>query len=300
MNMDSTKEEYDKLPPLSLPECVRRTPPSLDVGSTSTYSATNFQYELDSFSATCPNCNQIAINPRGIIFETAHLIDINCTLECINCNLYKIFHIRIYPNDMKISQQTENGWEDIQMTIPKMQYVKIFFLNLWYDVVYFFHLLTFNKFNKEIEDMEDILKIKKLSPDAIIPTYAHKTDSGMDLYAIEEILIPGRNSDDKNWRLVSTGIAIELPEHTEAQIRPRSGLALKNGVAAVIGTIDRGYTGILGVNLINNSLEWFKVEKGMRIAQMVIMPVLHPMVLEVKELSDTDRGEKGFGSTGTK
>lgn len=139
------------------------------------------------------------------------------------------------------------------------------------------------------------LKILKLSPEAIVPQYAHKDDSGMDLFAINDLVL--KSGEHK---LVKTGISIELPENTEAQIRPRSGMALKNGITVLNtpGTIDEGYRGEIGIILINHSKEDFQITKGMKIAQMVIMPVLKPKVIVVDKLSETERGEGGFGSTG--
>ena len=141
------------------------------------------------------------------------------------------------------------------------------------------------------------LRIKKVSNDAIIPSYAHEGDCGMDLYSIDNIILkPGES------QLVHTGIEIELPENTEAQIRPRSGLALKNSITVLNspGTIDEGYRGEIGVILINHSKVDFKVEKGMRIAQMVVKPTLKVNIVEINELSETERGKGGFGSTGIK
>ncbi|CDM69548.1 Deoxyuridine 5'-triphosphate nucleotidohydrolase [Clostridium bornimense] len=143
----------------------------------------------------------------------------------------------------------------------------------------------------------EILKIRKLSEDAIIPFYAHPGDAGLDLFSVEEITIePGKR------KLVATGISIELPKNTEAQVRPRSGLALKYGVTVLNspGTIDEGYRGEIKVILINHGEEAFKINKGDKIAQMVIMPVLTVDVKEVDMLNDSERGEGGFGSTGRK
>ncbi|CEH33218.1 dUTP diphosphatase [Romboutsia lituseburensis] len=139
------------------------------------------------------------------------------------------------------------------------------------------------------------LKIKKLHEDAIIPSFAHKGDAGMDLYSIEEVKIPSTES-----RLIKTGISLELPKNTEAQVRPRSGLALKHSVTVLNtpGTIDEGYRGEVGVILINHGKEDFIVTKNMKIAQMVVKPIYDINILEVNELNDTDRGEGGFGSTG--
>lgn len=136
---------------------------------------------------------------------------------------------------------------------------------------------------------------KKLQPSATLPSYAHPGDAGMDVCACEgATLQPGER------RLIRTGLVMELPGGTEAQMRPRSGLALKHGVTLLNspGTIDEGYRGELGVILINLGREPFEVLPGMRIAQMVIAPVLRVDAVEVAEVSDTARGAGGFGSTG--
>ena len=141
------------------------------------------------------------------------------------------------------------------------------------------------------------LKIKKIDDKAIIPNYAHEGDAGLDLYSVKELILnPGERG------LAHTGIQIELPKNTEAQIRPRSGLALKNGITTLNspGTIDEGYRGEIGVILINHSNEIFKVEQGMKIAQMVIKPVFKVNIIETEELSNSERNEKGFGSSGTR
>jgi dUTP pyrophosphatase len=139
------------------------------------------------------------------------------------------------------------------------------------------------------------LEVKRLTPDAALPLYAHPGDAGMDLHANESLTLrPGESG------MVRTGIAIALPPGTEAQVRPRSGLALKHGVTILNapGTIDAGYRGEVGVILINHGPADYHVAKGMRIAQMVIQPVLCVDVVEAQELSETRRGEGGFGSTG--
>ena len=139
------------------------------------------------------------------------------------------------------------------------------------------------------------IKIKRHSELAVIPKYAHPGDAGMDLYAIDSLTLnPGKSA------LIQTGISIELPPKTEAQIRPRSGLALKHGVTVLNtpGTIDEGYRDQIGVILINHGKEPFAVTSGMRIAQMVIVPVLRVDIETVETLTGSDRGEDGFGSTG--
>ncbi len=139
------------------------------------------------------------------------------------------------------------------------------------------------------------LRVKRLHPDAVIPAYAHPGDAGMDLAACEAVLIEAGAS-----RVVKTGISIALPVGTEGQVRPRSGLAAKHQITVLNapGTIDEGYRGELGVILINHGKAAFSVEKGMKIAQLVIAPVLRVAVAAVESLDDTARGAGGFGSTG--
>ncbi|MBR4170136.1 MAG: dUTP diphosphatase [Kiritimatiellae bacterium] len=143
--------------------------------------------------------------------------------------------------------------------------------------------------------MEQIVRFKKLVPEAVLPSYAHPGDAGLDLTSVEDVELP-----PGEIRLVKTGLAMALPSGTEAQVRPRSGLAAKHGVtvANTPGTIDEGYRGEIRVILVNLGKAPFRVEKGMRIAQMVIAPVLRVGVAEVTELSDTERGTGGFGSSG--
>ena len=139
------------------------------------------------------------------------------------------------------------------------------------------------------------VKVKRLDDRAVVPHYAHPGDAGLDLFAVEDVVLaPGASA------VVGTGIAIELPPDTEAQVRPRSGLAAKSQITVLNtpGTIDEGYRGEVGVILINHGREHFEVKVGMKIAQMVIKPVLRVEVEEVSELSDTRRGAGGFGSTG--
>ena len=139
------------------------------------------------------------------------------------------------------------------------------------------------------------LKIQRIHPNAKLPEYAHPGDAGLDLFSVEETVIqPGES------KLIGTGIMIELPENTEAQIRPRSGLALKNQITVLNspGTIDHGYRGQVGVILINHGTKPFTVESGMKIAQMVIAPVMSVKIVDTKDLTETKRGEGGFGSTG--
>ena len=139
------------------------------------------------------------------------------------------------------------------------------------------------------------VKFRRIDPSAELPTYAHPGDAGMDIRSIEELVIePGARA------LVHTGLVMVLPPGYEAQVRPRSGLALKNGVTVLNtpGTIDEGYRGEIGVILANFGSEPFKVEKGAKIAQMVIAPCTRAEIAETDEVDDTVRGTGGFGSSG--
>jgi dUTP pyrophosphatase len=139
------------------------------------------------------------------------------------------------------------------------------------------------------------LKVKLLSPEARSPVYAHDGDAGLDLCSADNLVLPAGRS-----ALVKTGIAVALPPGTEGQVRPRSGLALTNSITVLNapGTIDEGYRGEIGVILINHGTETFNVERGMKIAQLVIAPRLRVDIVQVDELDSTLRGPAGFGSTG--
>ena len=134
--------------------------------------------------------------------------------------------------------------------------------------------------------------------DLDLPAYETADAAGMDLPAAVEHdveIAPGARC------LIPTGLAIALPPSYEAQIRPRSGLALRNGISLANspGTIDADYRGEVGVIVINHGDEPFTVTRGMRIAQMVVAPVTQAVWDEVSELAETERGAGGFGSTGT-
>ncbi len=140
-----------------------------------------------------------------------------------------------------------------------------------------------------------VLEHGKANP---LPKYATGDSAGMDLYAAMETPITLGSGERA---LVPTGIAMALPSGFEAQVRPRSGLALKHGVTVLNtpGTIDADYRGEVKVILVNLSKEAFTIEPGMRVAQMVIAPVTQGRFIEVANLDATERGEGGFGSTGT-
>ena len=144
--------------------------------------------------------------------------------------------------------------------------------------------------------MTEIL-IKRLSKYISLPKYETDGSSGMDLsanieYEIE--ILPGKSA------IIPTGLAVSIPKDFEIQIRPRSGLAAKNQISVLNtpGTIDADYRGELKVILINLSDKIFKIEKGLRVAQMVLCPVIKAVLKEVDELEETKRGSGGFGSTG--
>ena len=143
--------------------------------------------------------------------------------------------------------------------------------------------------------MEYELKINLIHDEAKLPYRANKGDAGLDLFSVEEKIISAGEAE-----LIRTGIQIELPERTEAQIRPRSGLALKHSITVLNspGTIDVGYRGEIKVILINHGKDDFKVEKHMRIAQMIIAPVLQVKLVQTEVLSSTHRDKGGFGSSG--
>lgn len=164
------------------------------------------------------------------------------------------------------------------------------------------------------------VKIKRLHPAAVIPQYAHDYDAGVDLVATEDVIVePGATVK------VPTGIAISLPAGYEAQVRPRSGITLKTKLRVALGTIDAGYVGEIGVIVDNIATKndycdpcyrlisgtvvradagypngTYRINKGDRIAQLVIAPVEQATFTEVDTLEETQRGSGGFGSSGVK
>jgi dUTP pyrophosphatase len=183
-----------------------------------------------------------------------------------------------------------------------------------------------------VAETSKIVKVKRLHPDAVIPQYAHSGDSGFDLVAVEDVIVePGQTVK------VRTGLAFEIPEGYEMQIRPRSGITTKTKLRVQLGTIDSGYRGevsvmvdniaqvinmqVCGKSYVRTSSSrlsvdgreiWvlgdkpqellpigtYLIRKGDRIGQAVIVPVIHAEITEVDELTDTERGSGGFGSTG--
>ena len=146
----------------------------------------------------------------------------------------------------------------------------------------------------------NFLKVKKVRDNAIIPMRATSGSAGTDLYACIDEPITIESGDLK---LIPTGIAIELPDSgTAAFVFARSGLGIKHGIAPsnAVGVIDSDYRGEICVGLTNHGTEPFVIEPDMRIAQLILMPVLTPQIIETDTLTDTQRGENGFGSTGEK
>jgi dUTP pyrophosphatase len=139
------------------------------------------------------------------------------------------------------------------------------------------------------------LPVTRLRPDAVVPVRAYDGDAGMDLAACERVeLAPGERA------LVPTGLAVAIPEGHAGFVQPRSGLAAKHGISIVNtpGLIDSGYRGEVRVALLNtDARETFVVEPGMRIAQLVVLAVPAVSLVEVDELPDSERGERGFGSS---
>ena len=141
--------------------------------------------------------------------------------------------------------------------------------------------------------------IKRLSKEVSLPKYETSGSSGLDLAANIDaniIIDPGKTA------VIPTGLALSIPKGFEVQIRPRSGLAAKQKISILNtpGTIDADYRGEIKVILINLGQDTFKVEKGLRIAQMVVCPIVQAQLKEVNDLNKTERGEGGFGSTGSK
>lgn len=132
----------------------------------------------------------------------------------------------------------------------------------------------------------------KLDDGAFVPTRAHEHDGGMDLYAMEDQIVPANES-----AIFDTGVHVQLPSGTAGLLVSKSGLNVKHGLTSE-GLIDEGYTGSIVVKLYNNSGFDYRVHRGDKISQLVILPIITPEVELVDELEDTERGTGGFGSTG--
>jgi len=158
-------------------------------------------------------------------------------------------------------------------------------------------------FDEIDEDYDTFLKtrnvqVKKIHPDAVIPKYNYGTDSGFDLHSVEKITIPPFSRE-----LVPTGLCFHFDENLEIQVRPKSGLALNLGLTVLNtpGTVDQGYTGEIKVIVFNTNPNSVIIEKGMKVAQGVLCPVVngkYVKLIQVDYFESTDRQNNGFGSTG--
>lgn len=137
------------------------------------------------------------------------------------------------------------------------------------------------------------LKVKKLHPDAVIPSYAHPWDAGLDICTVEEITLAAGER-----KMIPTGLSYEIPEGFVGLVWDKSGLAKNHGITNLGGVIDAGFRGESFILCMNTGSEPYTFRKGDKVAQMLIQPVSIVEVSEVEELSDTTRGDGGWGSTG--
>ena len=138
-----------------------------------------------------------------------------------------------------------------------------------------------------------LIKFQKILDEAIIPHYAHQRDAGMDVFSAEDAVI--KSGEIKS---IKTGVKMEMPERFVGLFWDKSGLAFKNGIKTMAGVIDSGYRGEIGIVLANLSDQDYKIEKGQKIAQMLIQKIEPMEIEEKKNLNETSRGAGGFGSTG--
>ena len=136
------------------------------------------------------------------------------------------------------------------------------------------------------------MKVKKIHKDAKLPGYGHIGDAGLDLFSVMECVLKGGEA-----RAISTGIQVAIPDGYVGLIWDKSGISLKN-IHRLAGVVDAGYRGEIKVVMTNLSSKAFSIEKGMKIAQMLIQPVIKVKVVDSEVLDETSRGEDGFGSTG--
>ncbi|MGB3862693.1 MAG: dUTP diphosphatase [Candidatus Aminicenantaceae bacterium] len=136
------------------------------------------------------------------------------------------------------------------------------------------------------------IKVKRIHNDAKLPCYGHVGDAGLDLFSVMECVLKGGEA-----RAISTGIQVAIPDGYVGLIWDKSGISLKN-IHRLAGVVDSGYRGEIKIVMTNLSTEAFSIEKGMKIAQMLIQPVIKVKVVDSEVLDETTRGENGFGSTG--
>lgn len=137
------------------------------------------------------------------------------------------------------------------------------------------------------------LSVKKIYKNAKLPTYAHEGDAGMDLYTVEDVVVKAQSHVS-----INTGIAMEIPTGYVGLVCGKSGLASKYGLMKSAGVIDSGYRGEIRVVIVNTTGKDYKFESGDKIAQMLIVPYIVPTLVEVEDLTETERNTRGFGSTG--
>lgn len=152
-----------------------------------------------------------------------------------------------------------------------------------------------SSYKKQKLDQEKTLQVFLRSEKATLPTRGSVLSAGWDLYSSEEGVIPGHGQG-----MIATDISVIVPEGTYGRVAPRSGLAAKHGISTGAGVIDADYRGEVKIILFNHSDKDFKIEKGDRIAQLVLEKIVNAEIKQItaEELSSTDRGEGGFGSTG--
>lgn len=148
------------------------------------------------------------------------------------------------------------------------------------------------------DSIKSQLFVQKVHEDAVLPSYAYETDSGFDLCSVEEIEI-----EPFGRALIPTGLKFNIPQGFEIQVRPKSGLTIKEGITVLNtpGTVDQGYNGEVKVIVFNTNKKSFTIKKNMKVAQAVLCPVASGRfvtIVEVDNVEETDRGENGFGSTG--
>ena len=196
--------------------------------------------------------------------------------------------------DPKIREEIEKQFEKIQSELgiePDEEYQKELEDMLG---------LSFEDMEKEINNIAKLraIKVELVHEDAVLPKYAYPSDSGFDLHATEEVIIGpfGR-------ALIPTGLKVSFEEGYEIQVRPKSGLAIKQGLTVLNtpGTVDQGYTGEIQVIVFNTNNTTVTIPKGMKVGQGVLCPVVqgkYVSVEQVGQVEDKDRGNNGFGSTG--
>lgn len=198
---------------------------------------------------------------------------------------------------------SDNSVEEFEEMLKRVSSLESAFdddIDIDYDVIIEEFGLDVEELETAMRSMQPTIKVEfnKSTSDAVSPSYAYPTDSGMDLFSTETITIEpfGRS-------LVPTGIHFDIPENYEIQVRSKSGLALKQGLMVLNspGTVDQGYTGEVKVILFNTSNKSVIIEKGQKIAQAVMCPVVCGKwieLVEVNNITSKDREDKGFGSTG--